>query len=248
MSEFILSEVRQQVLWLTLNRPEKKNALTQDMYRALNQALVEAEQDTSIAAVVITGAGDSFTAGNDLHDFLAVEALDDTAPPFQFLYTLSRLTVPVVAAVNGLAIGIGTTILLHCDLVYASRDAQFALPFINLGLVPEAGSSLLLPQRVGYLNAAELLLLGDSFSAQQALEFGLVNRVVEPDALLETVTAVASALAAKPQGSLRASKQLMKLPPETVAERIGREATVFAQALTSDAARAAIRAVLQRKK
>lgn len=247
-SDLILTEVRQHILWITLNRPDKKNALTQDMYRALTSALQMAEQDQTIAAVVITGAGDSFTAGNDLHDFLAVEQLDDSAPPFQFLYTLSQLTVPVIAGVNGLAIGIGTTILLHCDLVYASSDAQFALPFINLGLVPEAGSSLLLPQRAGYLNAAEMLLLGDAFTADQAHAYGVVNQVVAPAALMDTLMTVTAVLAHKPRGSLRATKQLLKLPVESVPDRIGREAKIFAKALTSDAARTAIRAVLERKK
>src|SRR5690554_3207254 len=200
MSNFVKAEVRNNVLWLTLCRTDKKNALTQDMYIALSAALQAAERDGKIAAVVLTGEGDSFTAGNDLHDFLAIEDLDDSSPPFEFLYTLSRLSVPLVAGVNGLAIGIGTTILLHCDLVYASHDAVFALPFINLGLVPEAASSLLLPQQCGHLRASELLLLGDNFNAETALEYGLVNKLVAADALNDTLEQVAQALASKPHG------------------------------------------------
>ncbi|WP_417685066.1 enoyl-CoA hydratase/isomerase family protein [Pseudidiomarina gelatinasegens] len=248
MSNLVKEEVRNNVLWLTLARPEKKNALTSDMYTALNAALQAADRDGKITAVVLTGEGDSFTAGNDLHDFLAIEDLDDSAPPFEFLYTLSRLCVPLVAGVNGLAIGIGTTILLHCDLVYASTDAVFALPFINLGLVPEAASSLLLPQQCGHLRASELLLLGENFDASAALAYGLVNKVVAPEELNNTLEQVAQALASKPHGGLRAAKKLIKQPAEPVADRIEREAKIFARALSSDAARKAISERLNRKK
>lgn len=248
MSNYIKEEVRHNVLWLTLARPEKKNALTQDMYRALSEALQAADRDVKIAAVVITGAGDSFTSGNDLHDFLAIEDLDDSAPPFEFLYTLSRLSVPLVAGVNGMAIGIGTTILLHCDLVYASNQAVFALPFINLGLVPEAASSLLLPQQCGHLRASELLLLGDTFDAATALEYGIVNQLVEAEQLQDTLEQVAEKLASKPHGGLRAAKKLLKQPAEPVADRIEREAKIFIRALNSEDARQAIAARLNKKK
>lgn len=248
MSNFVREEVRNNVLWLTLSRTDKKNALTQDMYSALSRALQAADRDSKIAAVVLTGDGDSFTAGNDLHDFLAIEELDDSSPPFEFLYTLSRLSVPLVAGVNGLAIGIGTTILLHCDLVYASHDAVFALPFINLGLVPEAASSLLLPQQCGHLRASELLLLGDNFNAETALEYGLVNKLVAADALNDTLEQVAQALASKPHGGLRAAKKLIKQPAEPVADRIEREAKIFIRALSSEEARKAIAERLNRKK
>ena len=248
MSNYIKEEVRHNVLWLTLARPEKKNALTQDMYRALSEALQAADRDVKIAAVVITGVGDSFTSGNDLHDFLAIEDLDDSAPPFEFLYTLSRLSVPLVAGVNGMAIGIGTTILLHCDLVYASNQAVFALPFINLGLVPEAASSLLLPQQCGHLRASELLLLGDTFDAATALEYGIVNQLVEAEQLQDTLEQVAEKLASKPHGGLRAAKKLLKQPAEPVADRIEREAKIFIRALNSEDARQAIAARLNKKK
>src|SRR5690554_3404670 len=248
MTEHVKVEVKGDVLWLTLQRTDKKNALTQAMYRTLSHELQLAERNADIAAVVITGSGDSFTSGNDLHDFLAIKELDDSAPPFEFLYTLSRLTVPLVAGVNGMAIGIGTTILLHCDLVYAADSAVFALPFINLGLVPEAASSLLLPQACGYLRAAELLLLGDSFDAQTALDYRLVNQVVPRTELAETLESVAAELARKPHGGLRAAKRLLKQPAEPVADRIEREAKIFAKALSSEGARKAIAERLQRKK
>lgn len=247
MSEFVNVEKRDAVVWIRLNRSHKKNALTQDMYRAMTAALQDAEADQSVAAVVLTGSGDSFTAGNDLNDFLAIEKLDDSAPPFAFLYTLSQLSVPVIAAVHGLSIGIGTTILLHCDLVYASSDAQFSLPFIHLGLVPEAASSLLLPQQIGHLRAAEMLLLGEAINASTALTYGLVNRVVAAGELEATVTDVAGALAKRPVAGLRAAKKLMKEPAEPVADRIAREAKVFAKALVSPEAKAAIAARMKKK-
>lgn len=240
VNEFVQVERQANVVWIRLTRTAKKNALTAGMYRAMTAAIQAADKDESVAAVVLTGSADSFTAGNDLHDFLNMDTLDDSAPPFEFLYTLSRITVPLVAGVNGLAIGIGTTILLHCDLVYATEQAKFALPFVHLGLVPEAASSLLLPQSCGYLQAAELLLLGDAFDAQQALHYRLVNEVLPEGQLAEKLTLVTEQLAARPSSSLRASKALLKAPSETVAERIQREAEVFAKALQSPAAKAAI--------
>ncbi|KFZ31592.1 enoyl-CoA hydratase [Pseudidiomarina salinarum] len=247
-SEHVKAETKNGVVWLTLLRTDKKNALTQDMYRALTHELKQAERDSSVAAVVLTGSGDSFTAGNDLQDFLQIKELDSSAAPFEFLYTLSSLTVPLIAGVNGLAIGIGTTILLHCDLVYASSDAKFALPFVDLGLVPEAASSLLLPATCGHLRAAELLLLGNTIDAGTALSFGLLNKVVEPEQLQQQLEDSAALLASKPAKGLRATKALMKLPAEPVADRIDREAKIFIRALSSDSAREAIKSRLQRKK
>ncbi|WP_241969856.1 enoyl-CoA hydratase-related protein [Pseudidiomarina taiwanensis] len=233
-------------VWLQLTRSDKKNALTAAMYRALTQALKEADADPSVTAVVLTGSGDSFTAGNDLQDFLQMDSLDENAPPFEFLLTLNELSVPLIAAVNGLAIGIGTTVLLHCDFVYASSDAKFAMPFVHLGLVPEAAASLLLPQQCGYLKAAELLLLGDSFNAEQALEMRLVNEVLAADQLQARVEQLTEQLAQRPAAAVRASKALLKAPGETTAARIRREVEVFAKALRSDTARAAIAARLQK--
>lgn len=248
MSELIQVEQRAGIVWVTLNRPEKKNALTQQMYLDLSAALEHAERDGSVAAVVLRGAGGNFSAGNDLHDFLAADELDENSPPFEFLFTLSRLSVPVIASVEGVAIGIGTTILLHCDLVLASEDAQFALPFIHLGLVPEAASSQLLPLLCGHLRAAELLLLGDSIDATTALTYGLLNKVVAQGELAATTEALAAQLSEKSVSGLRATKNLLKQPTEAVADRISREAQVFIKALHSDAAREAIAQRLHKKK
>ena len=235
------------VVRIKLNRPEKKNAFTQAMYTACEQALIAADNDASVSVVVFEGAGDSFSSGNDLNDFLAIENLDESAPPFKFLHTINRVTVPIVAKVNGLAIGIGTTLLLHCDLVYASEHATFALPFVKLGLLPEAGSSLLLPLLCGHQRASELLLLGDNFSARQAQQFGFVNGVVAADELDQHVDNVIAKLTSQSRQALRISKQLIKSPQQSVADRISHEAGYFAKALSSDEAKQAIAAKLQKK-
>ncbi|MFD2633381.1 enoyl-CoA hydratase [Idiomarina piscisalsi] len=235
------------VVRIRLNRPEKKNAFTQDMYTLCEKALKQANDDTSINAVVFESEGDSFSAGNDLNDFLAIENLDESAPPFRFLHTLNKVEVPVVAAVNGLAIGIGTTLLLHCDIVISSNEAVYALPFVQLGLLPEAGSSLLLPQICGYQKAAELLLLGDNFDAQTALGLGFVNHVVSAEQLAGKVEEVLNKLRVQSGQSLRVSKKLLKHPVESTAARISREAEYFAKALSSPEAKQAIARKLQKK-
>ncbi|CAB0149660.1 2,3-dehydroadipyl-CoA hydratase [Pseudidiomarina piscicola] len=247
MSDLIRSEQRDGILWVSFNRPEKKNAITQQMYRDLTAAFEHAERDSSVAAIVLQGSNDCFTAGNDLHDFLQAGELDENAAPFEFLYTLSRLSVPVVASVDGPAVGIGTTILLHCDLVLAGSNAMLALPFIHLGLVPEAASSQLLPLLCGHLRASELLLLGDTIDATTALNYGLVNKVVDSDQLQAETEKLAARLASKSISSLRATKNLLKQPTEAVADRISREAQVFIKALQSDAAREAIAQKLHKK-
>lgn len=235
------------VVHIRLNRPAKKNAFTQAMYTACEQALTAADNNPAVSAVVFESANDSFSSGNDLNDFLSIEKLDESAPPFQFLQTLARVEVPIVAKVNGLAIGIGTTLLLHCDLVYASEDAVFALPFVKLGLLPEAGSSLLLPRLCGHQFASELLLLGDNFDAQKAQQVGIVNQVVANDDLDDTVDAVLEKLTKQSRQALRVSKKLIKAPQQTVSERISLEAGYFAKALSSDEAKQAIAAKLQKK-
>lgn len=235
------------IVRIRLNRPAKKNAFTQTMYTTCNEALKAADNETSVHAVLFESSGDSFSAGNDLNDFLAVENLDESAPAFQFLHTLARIEVPVIAAVNGLAIGIGTTLLLHCDIVYSSDDAVFALPFVQLGLLPEAASSLLLPQICGYQKAAELLLLGEKFDAQAAQQAGFVNHVVSVERLPVVIDETLDKLRQQSRQSLRISKHLLKQPLESVPDRISREATFFAKALNSEHARKAIAAKLQKK-
>ena len=177
MTDQVLVEVKERVMWIRMNRPEKKNALTGAMYTAMSDAISQAGNDPAVRAVVITGTQDCFTAGNDLVDFANAKPGGGPAPAITFLQTISTAQKPVMAAVNGVAVGIGTTMLLHCDLVYAGTSAKFHLPFVNLGLCAEGGSSLLLPAMLGQHRAAELLLLGDPFGAEQAQQFGIVNQV-----------------------------------------------------------------------
>ena len=244
--QHIIIDKNASVVTIRLNRPAKKNAFTQQMYSEATAALKAADEDETIKVVVFEGSGDSFSAGNDLNAFLSIESLDETAPPFKFLHLLNKVKVTLVAKVNGLAIGIGTTLLLHCDLVYAADNAVFALPFVQLGLLPEAGSSLLLPRIMGHQRASELLLLGDSFSANKAQQYGLVNDVVEADKLNTRVDEVVEHLVKQSRGALRTSKKLIKTESDTVSERISLEAGYFAKALSSDTAKQAIAAKLKK--
>lgn len=248
MSEHVIVTEANKILTVQLNRPEKKNALTQDMYAVMTQALRDANNREDIAAVVFTGAGDLFCAGNDLGDFLRHGELKADSPVFQFLNTIAAVDVTVVAAVQGAAVGIGTTLLLHCDLVYAAEGTKFVMPFVDMGLVPEAGSSQLLPALCGHLKAAELLLLADTIDAQKAYEFNMVNQVVAGDELAATVADVSARLAAKPVRSLRLSKKLMKAQPEAVPDRIQRELKDFLTVLASAETQSIIAARAQRKR
>src|SRR6266704_3336510 len=183
MADQVSVEVTDRILSVRMDRPEKKNALTRAMYIAMTEALRQAEANSAVRVIFITGTGDSFTAGNDLVDF-ANAAPGETSPAIAFLQTLAGAQKPVVAAVNGTAIGIGTTMLLHCDLVYAASSARFQLPFVNLGLCPEAASSFILPRMMGHHRAAELLFLGGPFDAGMARDFGIVNEVYADQELL----------------------------------------------------------------
>lgn len=227
-------------------RPEKKNALTLAMYGGLADALTAGEADDDVCVHVLAGAGGDFTAGNDLNDFLLLKRLTGTDLE-RFLLGLSGLEKPVVAAVHGAAIGIGSTMLLHCDLVVAAADSRFQFPFVNLGLVPEAASSLLLPRLAGYQRAAELLLLGEPFDAEKAREIGLVNVVVAAGEEEGAALAIARRLAARPRQALRQAKALLKLEPEPVAARIAREAQVFENALQSEELREAVAAFREKR-
>lgn len=234
---------------IQLNRPDKKNAITTEMYAALAAAIAAAESDRLVRVMLLHGAGDAFTAGNDLQDFLANPPRDEASPVFRFLQRISRMTKPLVAAVHGAAVGIGTTMLLHCDLVYAGESARFHLPFVNLGLCPEAASSVLLPALAGYAQAAELLLLGEPFDAAKARAVGLVTEVVPDVELLAVATAAARSLAEKPPASLRLSKQLLKrsLMPQIEAALI-EESKQFGALLASAEAREAFSAFLEKRK
>ena len=245
----ILSETKDGVARIEINRPEKKNALTAAMYKAMADAIHAAESDARVRVVLIHGKTDLFTAGNDLQDFLDNQPRDDKRPVFQFLYGISQAQKPIVAAVAGVAVGIGTTMLLHCDLVYAAPNARLQLPFVNLGLVPEAASSLLLPALVGYQRAAELLLLGEPFGAQKAKDIGLVTEVVPEDLLLDTAMAQAKKLAGKPAASLRLTKRLMKQGQQAaVAQQIKLESGHFGERLSSPEAKEAFSAFLEKRK
>lgn len=237
------------ILRIQLNRPAKKNALTAQMYAALAAALAGADADPGVRAVLVHGIAEAFTAGNDLQDFLANPPRDDSAPVFEFLQTLTRVEKPLVAAVTGVAIGIGTTMLLHCDLVYAAEDARFALPFVNLGLCPEAASSFLLPAVAGYQRAAELLLLGEPFDAARAREIGMVNEVLPPELVLTAAEQGARKLAAKPPASVRLSKRLLKAQTRAMTEAaLAAELREFRERLVSPEAKEAFAAFLEKRK
>lgn len=235
----------QGVLSLRLNRPEKKNALTKALYAELAEAFRAAAADDAVRVVLIHG-GDDFSAGNDLKDFLAQPGDFLASPAGDFLLTVAHFNKPIVAAVDGYAVGIGTTLLLHCDLVYCSERATFMLPFVNLGLVPEFAATLLLPQTAGYHLAAELLLLGEPFDAHTAVRAGLVNAVCAGDQLLDRARDIARKLAAQPVAALRQTRALLRAAPESVRDRIIREANIFSTLLDSEDAVAAMASILNR--
>lgn len=248
MSELIEHETRQGICRIVINRPEKKNALTADMYRALTEVLTAAEADPAVRVILIQGAGGNFTAGNDLADFLDQPPASEEAPVFRFLERFATLEKPFVAAIQGVAVGVGTTILLHCDLVYAGRSARFLLPFANLGLTPEAACSLLLPQRIGHPRAAELLMLGESFSARAALDCGLINAVLPDDEVLAHSLERCHKLAAQPAASIRLTKQLLKRTQrQAVLETMQLEGEIFKRRLSSPEAKEAFSAFLEKR-
>ena len=237
------------VLTLTFNRVERKNSINVAMYDALATALEKAAGDAATRVVVIQGHETIFSAGNDIEDFLKNKPAGMDSPVFRFLRGIATFPKPLVAAVCGPAVGVGTTLLFHCELVYAGDNAAFSMPFVNLGLVPEAASSLLVPQMFGYHRAAEALLLGEPFMAEAALEVGLVNRVVPPSEANALAQAQARKLAAKPLSSLIATKQLMKGGQQkAVLERMGEEGTQFGRMLGEPAAREAMTAFMEKRK
>ena len=239
MSENIRAERDEALLHIVLARPEKKNALTSAMYEALIALLREADTSEAIRAITIEGSGGSFCAGNDIGDFIAGAAAGENMPAFRFVKALAACQTPLVAAVEGVAVGVGTTLLLHCDLAYAAPGATFRMPFIDLGLVPEAASSLLLPRVAGAKKAAEWLLLGDAFDARAAERHGVVNAVIEAADLRAHARAQARRLAEKPTQALAATRRLMRGDLSDVLARIDAEGAAFARALASPEAHAA---------
>ncbi|MES2424501.1 MAG: enoyl-CoA hydratase [Pseudomonadota bacterium] len=248
MSE-ILTHIDAGILTLTLNRVDKKNSITSAMYSAMAAAVKEAASNDAVRVLVIQGHETIFSAGNDIADFLNNPPATEDAPVFHFLRAISTLAKPVVAAVAGPAVGIGTTLLFHCDLVYAGDNAAFAMPFVNLGICPEAASSLLAPQLMGYHRAAEALLLGEPFKAEQALEMGLVTRIVPPTEVNALAQQQAKKLAAKPLSSLVITKRLMKQGQAAlVQQQMSDEAADFGRMLREPAAREAFSAFVEKRK
>jgi enoyl-CoA hydratase/carnithine racemase len=237
------------ILRITFNRPDKKNSITAAMYQAMADALKEARGDPAVRVVLLSGSADLFTAGNDLADFMNNPPRGADSPVFQFLENISRCEKPIVAAVGGIAIGVGTTMLLHCDFVYAADNARFSLPFTSLGLVPEAASSYLLPQIAGYHKAAELLLLGEPFDAAKAKEAGFITAVVPAAGLLASAEKTAVKIAALPGKSVRSTKALLKQAhAANIGKQMGDESALFRAMLGEPAAREAFSAFFAKRK
>jgi enoyl-CoA hydratase/carnithine racemase len=248
MTEHVKNEISNGVMTLTLQRPEKKNALTGAMYNALSEALKQAEADASVRVVLFQGDGDSFTAGNDLADF-ASQARGERAvdsPAHRFIEAISKVGKPLVAAVQGNAVGVGTTMLLHCDLVYLADNARLITPFVNLALVPEAASSWLLPLRIGHARAYAMFALGEPMDASAALASGLANAVVPQADLRKRAHDAAIALTKRPAGSLSLTKKLMR-EHQRIAAQITEESLLFKERLTTPEAREAFAAFAERR-
>ena len=247
----ILTSKQNGILVIEFNRPEKKNSITAAMYQVMADALKDAQSDIKVRVILFSGKPEIFTAGNDLEDFMNSSSQVELAdrPVAQFLLQLSQATKPVVAAVAGAAIGIGTTMLLHCDLVYAADNAKFSMPFAKLGLCPEFASSILLPQLVGYQRAAEKLFLGESFSAREAFEMGLVTKVLPPDELMTFAMAQAAKLVSLPASSLRTTKSLMKSgQTDAIMAKMWEESKHFGAMLLAPEAKEAFNAFFEKRK
>jgi enoyl-CoA hydratase/carnithine racemase len=248
MTEHIRIEHRDHILTLTFARPDKKNALTNAMYGALADAILAAETDKATRAIVLRGEGDMFTAGNDVGEFaaMAAGAFKGERHVTRFLEAITRSTQPMVAAVQGRAVGIGTTMLLHCDFVLLAENAQLSTPFVSLALVPEAASTMLMPLRIGYARAYEMFALGETMDASTALRLGIANRMVPVEKLHAEAAAIAAKLAKQPAGSLAATKRLMR-NAEALAAQIGAESKCFAERLQTAEAREAFTAFAEKR-
>lgn len=247
MSDHIHSSLDGHVLHITFARPDKKNALTSAMYEALIGLLHRADADAAIRAITLEGSGGSFCAGNDIGDFLSGARDAQKAPAFRFIKTIAACQTPIVAGVEGVAVGVGTTMLLHCDLAYAAPGAKFRMPFVDLGIVPEAASSLLVPQRAGMKKATEWLMLCDAFDAQDAARYGIVNAIVDADMLRTHVRAQARRLAAKPPAALAATRAFLRGDTAAILARIESEGDAFTKAVNSPEARAAFMAFMDKR-
>ena len=234
---------------IAFDRPDKKNAITRDMYTQLARALAAADADGEVRAILLQGTAECFTSGNDVNDFLKGPFGGEGSPTWQLFKALPALQKPIVAAVGGPAVGIGTTLLLHCDLVYAAANARFQLPFVPLGIVPEFGSTFILPLLAGYQRAAEVLMLGQPFGAQKAHELGIVTAVVAQEDLFKEAEKAAATLAALPRESLRLTKRMMRTTHEkAIGERIMEEGRLVLERLRSPEAKEAMSAFLEKRK
>ncbi len=250
----ILSSKADGILTIEFNRPDRKNAITSAMYQSMADAIADGERDGAVRAILIIGKPEIFTAGNDLDDFMKSSRPEDGVaieerPVYRFMLALSGAKKPVVAAVAGAAVGIGTTLLMHCDLVYAADNAKFSMPFVQLGLCPEFASSLLLAQIAGYPRAAEKLMLGEAFLAQEALDMGLVSKVLPIDELLPFALRQAAKLVALPASSVRATKQLMKAGRNgAISQQMVDENKFFGAMLAAPEAKEAFTAFFEKRK
>ncbi len=248
-TEHILTDVQDRVFTMRLNRPDKKNALTQAMYSRMAEVLAEAEANDEVRTILITGTADCFCSGNDLQDFLQLPPAGPDAPVLRFMRTLAAVKKPVVAAVNGPAVGVGTTMLFHADLVYAGETTRFHLPFVNIGICPEYASSLLLPRAIGHVQAAELVLLAEPFTAAKALDARIINAVLPDAEVYEHARAKAVKLAQQAPGALRTTKMLLKRwDSKQVDEAIMFEAEHFMAMLKGAEALEALTAFMQKRK
>ncbi len=237
------------VATIEIARPEKKNALTLEMYQTMVDAVGAAVTSPAVRAILFTGQPGVFTSGNDLEDFMQRPPTGEDSPVFRFMQALATCDKPVVAAVTGAAVGIGTTMLLHCDLVYVSDEARLAMPFVALGLIPEFASSLLIPQLIGHAKAAQLLLLGEPFTGADAVEYGIANAVLPPDEVVPHARRVAERFNALPAGAVRDAKRLMRTADKNVVtQTIKNEAALFAARLRSPEAQEAFQAFFQKRK
>jgi enoyl-CoA hydratase/carnithine racemase len=248
MSDEVIIERNGHILDIQFNRPDKKNALTLKMYTAMTEALAAAEKDLEVRVVLFHGTGGNFTSGNDVNDFLSNPPIDDTAPALQFISAIARATVPIVAAIDGVSVGVGTTMLLHCDYILVTEDARLQFPFINLALLPEAGSTHLLPRLLGYTRAAELALLAEEFSGARAVELGIASKIVKAEHIHEEAKAIADKFAAKPPKAVRMAKRMLKGEQARMDAIIAEEARIFGEQLTSPEAREAFSAFIEKRK
>ncbi len=250
MTDAIQIENRARIRLISMTRPDRKNALTHAMYSSMAEAIDSAQHDPAVRVVAITGTGDAFTAGNDLQDFMASPPnldAEEWPPVYKFLRAICHAEKPLAAIVNGVCVGVGTTMLLHCDFAYAARSAVFSAPFVDLGVVPEAGSSMLLPMLIGERRAAEILYLGDRMSADEAEATGLVTRTFDDDALVEEAWSRLERLAAKAPRAVRETKALLKKNRQDIEDLMIEEGRLFEAALRSAEFQEAAAAFMQKR-